>query len=237
MEIRNILICGLLVPVLSLLGLDTILSGCLYSSATGWVYGNQFPWRILYEYGVVPAYAAALLSLALLMAGCFRKNIARYRHFFIYCILVLLIGPGLIVNVILKDHWGRPRPREVDLFGGSMPYHYVWQEGDIGKGKSFPCGHAAAGFYMITPFFALRRRRRRLAWTFLLIGTVYGSLMGFGRIAQGGHFLSDVVGSGVIVYAVGQSLAYLFDFGRSAESARVTHDALMPIVADGNAQG
>ena len=23
------------------------------------------------------------------------------------------LGPGLVVNVLFKDHWGRPRPREV----------------------------------------------------------------------------------------------------------------------------
>jgi lipid A 4'-phosphatase len=233
LEIRLIFLCGLLVPILSFLGLDTILSQCLYSATTGWAGGDQFPWRALYEYGVVPAYAAALLSLVLLIVGCFKENMARYRRFSIYCLLVFLIGPGLIVNVILKDHWGRPRPRQVDLFGGSVPYHYVWQPGYAGIGKSFPCGHSAAGFFLITPYFALRSRKRRLALTFLVIGMTYGSLMGFGRIAQGGHFLSDVVGSGVIVYAVGLSLAYLFGFGRSADLASVTSDALMPILADG----
>src|SRR4051812_43027675 len=36
----------------------------------------------------------------------------------IYLLLVLAIGPGLVVNVIFKDNWGRARPRYIDTFGG-----------------------------------------------------------------------------------------------------------------------
>jgi lipid A 4'-phosphatase len=125
MEIRNVLLCGWLVAMLSLLGVDTIVSGYLYSSSAGWAYGDEFPWRILYDYGVVPAYATAVLSLALLIVGCIKEKAACYRRISIFCLLVFLLGPGLIVNVILKDHWGRPRPRQVDLFGGTMQYQYV----------------------------------------------------------------------------------------------------------------
>jgi lipid A 4'-phosphatase len=236
LEIRNLLLCGWLVAVLSLLGVDTIVSGYLYSYSAGWAFGDEFPWRILYNYGVAPAYAIAVLSLALLIAGCIKENAARYRRISIYCLLVFLLGPGLIVNVILKDHWGRPRPRQVDLFGGSMQYQYVWQHGYAGTGKSFPSGHAAAGFFLITPFFALRHRKRRLARIFLVLGIGYGSLMGIGRIAQGGHFLSDVVGSGVIVYAVGLSMARLFGYGRTADRKSVASPAVAFLLADNDAQ-
>src|SRR5207244_1669813 len=32
-------------------------------------------------------------------------------------VLTLALGPGLVVNVGFKDHWGRVRPAQVTLFG------------------------------------------------------------------------------------------------------------------------
>lgn len=218
-ETRLIIFFTALVPLVSFLGMDTLVSGLLYSSESGWRFGDFLPWRMLYTYGEYPAYGIAVLSLALFIRGCVMKRVSHYRRFSLYCLLVLLIGPILIVNVLLKDHWGRPRPRQVDLFGGSTAYRHVWQQGETGTGKSFPCGHAAAGFFLIAPYFALRRRHPRLARSFLMLGICYGSLMGMGRIAQGGHFLSDVVGSGVIVYAVGLTLSNLLGFSRAQETA------------------
>jgi lipid A 4'-phosphatase len=235
MEIRLIFLCSLLVPFLSFLGLDTTLSENLYTSTKGWACGDRFIWKMLYEYGAIPAYVSAFLSLLLLVASYAKKNFAHYRRLSLYILLVLLIGPGLIVNVLLKDHWGRPRPRQVNLFGGSMSYQYVWQPGEIGNGKSFPCGHAAAGFFLIAPYFVLRRGHRRLAWMFLVFGIFYGSLMGIARMAQGGHFLSDVIGSGVIVYAVALTLSGLFGFGRDTACDTLTAD--IPLLADGEARG
>ena len=34
--------------------------------------------------------------------------------------LSLIVGPGILVNLILKDHWGRPRPVHVTMFGGTQ---------------------------------------------------------------------------------------------------------------------
>jgi lipid A 4'-phosphatase len=37
----------------------------------------------------------------------------------LFLIATLALGPGLAVNVILKEHWGRSRPIDVMQFGGS----------------------------------------------------------------------------------------------------------------------
>ena len=41
-----------------------------------------------------------------------------------WCFLaaMLAIGPGLVANVILKDNWGRARPRQVVEFGGTKQF-------------------------------------------------------------------------------------------------------------------
>src|SRR5687768_7121090 len=36
----------------------------------------------------------------------------------VYLFLVLIVGAGLIVNLVLKDNFGRARPRDVVEFGG-----------------------------------------------------------------------------------------------------------------------
>ena len=53
----------------------------------------------------------------------------------------------------------------------------------------------------------------------LLAGACYGALMGVARMAQGGHFPSDVLWAGGVVYLVGLSLYYLLrlDLGESPE--------------------
>ena len=39
----------------------------------------------------------------------------------LFLTLSLLLGPGLLVNGILKPQWGRPRPIHVTQFGGNCP--------------------------------------------------------------------------------------------------------------------
>jgi lipid A 4'-phosphatase len=108
-----------------------------------------------------------------------------------YLITALILGPGLLIDVVLKDHWGRARPVKVTEFGGAATFSPAIIPSDqCGRNCSFVSGHASAGFYFVSLGFlggAVARRR----WT--LIGLGLGGIFGFGRIAQGGHFLSDVV--------------------------------------------
>lgn len=121
----------------------------------------------------------------------------------IYLLLVLALGPGLVVNVILKKHWGRARPHEIVEFGGSKvftPAFVLSRE----KGKSFVSGHAAIGFYFISVAMLLKRHRKKV----FAIAVAYGTLLGVGRVAQGDHFLSDVIFSFFFVYCVARVLYY-----------------------------
>lgn len=118
-----------------------------------------------------------------------------------FLLLALALGPGLVVNALLKDHWGRARPAQVEAFGGSARFTPAPLPADqCARNCSFPAGHPAIGFYLVS--FALlipERRRRRAA----IAGAVaLGAVFGLARMAQGGHFLSDVVFSGFIVCGV-----------------------------------
>jgi hypothetical protein len=109
-----------------------------------------------------------------------------------------VIGLGVVVDWGLKDQVGRPRPEQLDIFGRNKPFVPAFQLSthcDVNCG--FVSGHAAAGFsIMAWGMWAAWSRRKR--W--LLAGAVVGLLIGAVRIAQGGHFLSDVVFAGWAVW-------------------------------------
>lgn len=62
---------------------------------------------------------------------------------------------------------------------------------------------------MAAPFFIYRRRKPAVARCWLVGGTVFGLLMSYARIAQGGHFLSDVLWSWGMVYLTALALSAL----------------------------
>lgn len=187
---------------------DLFISGLFHDPRLGWHLADNNPWKFTYDYGMIPAFIMALGGLGLFFFSLFYKKILPYRRIGIFLIIFLLIGPGLVVNTVFKDHWGRPRPADIENFGGSAVYQPFWQPGEAGEGKSFPSGHASVGFFIFAPFFFLRRDYRRWAFLFLALGIAYGLLMGLGRIVQGGHFLSDVIWSGGLTYLSGLALSY-----------------------------
>jgi hypothetical protein len=113
-----------------------------------------------------------------------------------------------LVNLALKNYWGRPRPVEIKAFGGTWDYQQVLQKGKGGRGKSFPCGHASAGYYFFVFYFILRRKKRALAFLSLSLTFLYGTLLGVARMSMGGHFLSDVMWSAFIVFLTPWALYY-----------------------------
>ncbi len=192
--------------------LDIKLESLFYSPAKGFFLRYKQPWILLYKYGPLPGILLCVAGFLLLIASFFSLKFRHLKKEGLYLVLVMLIGPGLMVNVILKDHWGRPRPRQVVLFGGNRAFLPLGTKGPPQGGRSFPSGHASSAFYLMTPFFILRRRKRTLAYIVMTTGTLYGILMGIARMAQGAHFPSDILWAWAIVYFTGLYLAHLFGF-------------------------
>ncbi len=185
-----------------------------------WPTGSSWGWVFLYKLAPWPAVFMGLGALVVLLAGFFRNRLAGYRTKSLYILLFLALGPGLVVNTLLKDNLGRARPREVIEYGGSQQFTQVWQPGTAGKNSSFPSGHAAIAFALMAPWFVLRDSRKKTALFFLLFGFSFGSLISLTRILQGAHFLSDVVWSAGLLYLSGGLLALFFSFdGKSHHSA------------------
>lgn len=121
---------------------------------------------------------------------------------FLLVLGTLVLGTGLLVNEVLKNRWDRPRPRDVEQFGGTMEFVPAFDPtGACDDNCSFVSGHAA--FVFSGYALAVLARRRRLA---ILAVTALGAAAGLGRMMQGGHFLSDVVFAGVFTYLVAWAL-------------------------------
>jgi len=111
-----------------------------------------------------------------------------------FLLLLLALGPGLIVNGLLKEHWGRARPINLTEFGGNDRFTAAFVLSDQ-EGKSFSSGHTAASAYWIVAVLLIAPQR---IWL-LSIAIAYSLAVSWMRMAAGGHFLSDIVISYFIV--------------------------------------
>lgn len=187
--------------------LDLAAGDLFRTPCCSWPMAERPFWSFVYRYGVMAGVllaAAALVTYTL--TWWFPARLLAWRRPALFLVLAAAVGPGLVVNVIFKDHWGRPRPREVVELGGQERYLAPWVKGSDPQAKSFPCGHCAIGFYLSTPWLVLRRRRRGLATAFLVAGLAWGATLGAARMMAGGHFLSDVIWSAGMVWLVALAL-------------------------------
>lgn len=193
--------------------LDMRIQRLVYSASGGW-FLNQLPIvKLMYNYGTIPALVVAGSALLFFISGFIRPRYRRWRKVSLYLVLVMAIGPGLIINVLLKDQWGRPRPRNVVEFGGKYRYELPLQIDRTSPGKSFPSGHVSMAFYFFAPALLLRRSGRKSYLAAFGMTLLFGSVMGMVRIFQGGHFFSDVVWAAVIVWLVSYTLYYIMALG------------------------
>ena len=130
----------------------------------------------------------------------------------LFIILVLGLAPGLLVNVILKEHWGRPRPSQVQEFGGKLHFTPAYIRSHQ-EGYSFSSGHTAAAFSLLG--FALLARGRKKFWISLVL--LYGASVSLARMAAGGHFFSDVVTSFFIVW-ISTHILYKLIFKKDSDA-------------------
>ena len=177
------------------------------------------PWKTLYDWGVYPALFLGCGGMAVWVASFVWQKLERWRDPGLFFALVLIVGPGILVNAVFKPYWSRPRPHATVPFGGDRDFVPVWQRGHGEEDSSFPSGHAAMGFYLMAPAFVCYRRRPWLAAGFLLLGLAGGGIVGLARVVAGGHFPSDVLWSGGIVYFTALLLAAPFRFGREQEKS------------------
>jgi lipid A 4'-phosphatase len=100
----------------------------------------------------------------------------------------------LVVNVLLKNMWGRARPNDVSYFNGFQDFTPWYKISDACSSNcSFVSGDSSVGFFLIVFYFITKKN------AYLYLGLILGSLLGFIRIAAGGHFFSDIIFSQIVV--------------------------------------
>ena len=113
-------------------------------------------------------------------------------------LVTLALGPGLLANLVLKDHWGRARPLDTIEFGGTYPFIPWWDpSGDCRDNCSFIAGEPSGAFWTLAPAALMPPQWRLLAYGGAL---AFGAAVGLMRIAGGGHFFTDVAFAGVLVF-------------------------------------
>lgn len=182
--------------------LDLAFSGLFYESTTGFFQRHikavetvrAAGW--LATWGVVIA-VAAMLPIKVL----FPKNrpLMAPRKI-VFVLAAFALGPGLIVNVILKDFWGRARPREILEFGGDATFSPAWWiSGECHLNCSFVSGEAASAFCLVALAFVVSEKWKSVVAIAVI---AFAAAVSFARIAAGAHFLSDVLIAWLVVLFV-----------------------------------
>lgn len=200
-----ILIC-VTTPVFWLSDLDQRVAALFYRPDNGanvWPLQHGWLWDNLFRYATVFTVVIAVGAMLIALSGYVFPKLMPLRRPAIYIVLVIALGPGLVINLIFKDHWARPRPLHTSEFGGQYVYVPPLKIGNT-PDKSFPCGHCSVGFMFFMLYF-LSRKRKAFYFTLTML---FSLVMALTRMMAGGHFLSDILWSGYLVFFVAWLVYY-----------------------------
>ncbi len=172
------------------------------------VNGNVFAWRLyppLMMARDVGLWLSGLLIVPPLIALAIKLILPRRKllisaRAILFLTVTMALGPGLLVNVALKDHWGRSRPIDVTQFGGAEHFVAWWDpRGDCPNNCSFVSGDVSGAFWTLAPAVLTPPPFRAVAVTAAL---ALGTGMAVMRMMAGGHFFTDVVFAGVFTFLI-----------------------------------
>jgi lipid A 4'-phosphatase len=178
--------------------IDLAAARLFYASETGfvgrrlWVEALRQAFVVLY-FGAI---ALCLVGLFLIWRGRPQwLGLGKARWLFLAACLA--IGPGLVANLVLKDRWGRARPAQIVELGGTKRFTPPLAMTDqCPRNCSFISGEASSTF---VTFYAAAALFPQWCVALVIAGTVGGLATGLIRMAQGAHFLSDVIFAGVLM--------------------------------------
>ncbi len=160
--------------------------------------------NFIYNFGVIPGWLLACGSLIIFILSYVSPYWKPWRPYVLLPLLTVIIGAGIIVDKSLKEHWGRPRPKQIVEFGGIQKFRPFYQPNFFHQpepSKSFPSGHCSMGFLLFSLALTGKRLGKRwLYWLGMASTLILGTLLGYTRMAQGGHFFSDVIFAAAIMW-------------------------------------
>jgi membrane-associated phospholipid phosphatase len=140
----------------------------------------------LASYTIFAAFVLAYVSARLYA----RKRLVPTGRNLVFLALTLALGPGLLVNGLVKEHSHRPRPFQTTEFGGQWEFRpFGHFDGQCVTDCSFVSGETSTAAWSLAPALLTPP-----PWRAAVIGAslLFTLVMGVERIAYGGHYLSDV---------------------------------------------
>ncbi len=145
-------------------------------------------------------YLMSTILLITLMYGIMKHNL-RAILAPLFIVFVFSLGPGVIVNMILKDHSGRPRPYQTNLYGGNLTFQKSWEfSHECNSNCSFVGGESSCAFALFSLLFLIKKRRRKILAGIII--SMYFATISYIRLTMGGHYLSDIVIGAILIYLV-----------------------------------
>lgn len=211
---RSVIMAGLILSLIAAViflfnpDIDLIVGGLMFTNETGFVFNrfqsvNYIRKAIIFGYAFWYSGIVALLLFAIYELRISKIGGKRYGFLKLdlpqlsYLFFTALAGPLLVANIILKNNWGRARPRQIVEFGGSQDFGPPLLMSDQCETNcSFVSGEPASMFMIFFALaFVLPHHRKML----MAFGVCLGGLSGLMRMGQGGHFFSDVVFAGLFM--------------------------------------
>ena len=186
-------------------GIDHAVSNWFFDAATA-----RFPMRYDITFEIVThqwaKYVVVLIACAVIGAWLLSfvlPALRGRRTVLLFLGLALTLAPATVS--LLKSLSARGCPYDLVEYGGTAPHLGLFDAAPPGNkpGRCFPSGHASAGFCLLAFYFAGRALgSRRLMHAGLWTGLAAGLAFGFARTAQGAHFLSHNLWSGLVCWLV-----------------------------------
>lgn len=196
-----ILLACLIILTLFSQSIDLTVSQWFYHPQQVKFTDNAF-FQFLYRYGESPALAVGITAACIWAVSYYFVSLKKWRPGAQVLVLTLIIGAGIITNGLLKNYWERPRPKQTIEFGGEhayQPYYEPYQGNSPIHLRSFPSGHAMMGFYFLAFIpIGIYYQNNKLVWIGILTGLLFGIALSITRIAQGGHYITDTLFSGLL---------------------------------------
>lgn len=181
---------------------DLTVSGWFYDPGRGFAMNHDPAMQTLrhaYQWSYVLIIVVSLVLLVANYIGSVQQRLPCRFHAWV--LAAFAIGPGLIVNLAFKAHWGRARPASIEEFGGPHDFTLPLVIADqCARNCSFSSGEGAAITTGAVVLAVLLLTGKSAGWRQLTIWVLaIAAMSGAGlRIIMGRHFLSDTVFSALI---------------------------------------
>lgn len=151
---------------------------------------------------------ALLAGFATLLTASLRvSRLKPWRAPLAYLVFSPLCASGLVL--LGKQVTGVECPWSLQPFGGTLPYHPLWQQlFSGGTGRCFPAGHASAGYAWLALYFAAAACRPGWCPAALCLALGLGLIFGITQQLRGAHFLSHDIWSLALCWASNALLAF-----------------------------